>query len=145
MYAYAYSNGLGLGDVWPLMDGDSLRFVVLRFRRLYVKADRFDINFQTANRDRRIWMLSASITEYIQVYVSVDFTATSRDTFVATVIHHFLLARKEHLLSLRIVWNFHVIQISFVQLILLDFINRSDQTQNAMSEMSIGGCRPNHI
>lgn len=22
--AYAYSNGLGLGDVWPLMDGDSL-------------------------------------------------------------------------------------------------------------------------
>lgn len=26
--AYAYSNGLGLGDVWPLMKGDSLRYVV---------------------------------------------------------------------------------------------------------------------
>jgi hypothetical protein len=25
VYAYAYSNGLGLGDVWPLMKGDSLR------------------------------------------------------------------------------------------------------------------------
>ncbi|KAF9565369.1 hypothetical protein CPC08DRAFT_187244 [Agrocybe pediades] len=24
IYAYAYSNGLGLGDVWPLMNGDSL-------------------------------------------------------------------------------------------------------------------------
>ncbi|KDR79043.1 hypothetical protein GALMADRAFT_1290695 [Galerina marginata CBS 339.88] len=24
VYAYAYSNGLGLGDVWPLMNGDSL-------------------------------------------------------------------------------------------------------------------------
>jgi hypothetical protein len=89
VYAYAYSNGLGLGDVWPLMDGDSLRFVVLRFRRLHVKADGFDINLQTASRDRHTWMLSASITEYIQVYVSVDFTATSLDTFIATVIHHF--------------------------------------------------------
>ena len=25
--AYAYSNGLGLGDVWPLMQGDSLRYL----------------------------------------------------------------------------------------------------------------------
>jgi len=25
VYAYAYSNGLGLGDVWPLMNGNSLR------------------------------------------------------------------------------------------------------------------------
>lgn len=25
VFAYAYSNGLGLGSVWPLMDGDSLR------------------------------------------------------------------------------------------------------------------------
>jgi len=25
IYAYAYSNGLGLGDVWPLMKGNSLR------------------------------------------------------------------------------------------------------------------------
>lgn len=24
--AYAYSNGLGLGNVWPLMQGDSLRY-----------------------------------------------------------------------------------------------------------------------
>ena len=24
--AYAYSNGLGLGDLWPLMQGDSLRY-----------------------------------------------------------------------------------------------------------------------
>ncbi|KAF9474324.1 hypothetical protein BDN70DRAFT_997131 [Pholiota conissans] len=24
VFAYAYSNGLGLGDAWPLMDGDSL-------------------------------------------------------------------------------------------------------------------------
>jgi hypothetical protein len=23
--AYAYSNGLGLGNVWPLMNGNSLR------------------------------------------------------------------------------------------------------------------------
>lgn len=27
IYAYAYSNGLGLGDVWPLMNGNSLRSV----------------------------------------------------------------------------------------------------------------------
>lgn len=25
VFAYAYSNGLGLGDVWPLMKGNSLR------------------------------------------------------------------------------------------------------------------------
>ena len=25
VFAYAYSNGLGLGDVWPLMKGSSLR------------------------------------------------------------------------------------------------------------------------
>lgn len=28
VYAYAYSNGLGLGNVWPLMKGKSLRYVV---------------------------------------------------------------------------------------------------------------------
>lgn len=28
VYAYAYSNGLGLGDVWPLMDGSALRCVL---------------------------------------------------------------------------------------------------------------------
>jgi len=27
--AYAYSNGLGLGDVWPLTKGDSLRYFSL--------------------------------------------------------------------------------------------------------------------
>ena len=26
--AYAYSNGLGLGDVWPLMQGDLLRYFI---------------------------------------------------------------------------------------------------------------------
>jgi len=25
VYAYAYSNGIGLGEVWPLMKGGSLR------------------------------------------------------------------------------------------------------------------------
>lgn len=25
VFAYAYSNGLGLGNVWPLMNGNSLR------------------------------------------------------------------------------------------------------------------------
>lgn len=29
IYAYAYSNGLGLGDVWPLMRGNSLRYAHL--------------------------------------------------------------------------------------------------------------------
>lgn len=29
VYAYAYSNGLGLGDVWPLMDGSALRCAFL--------------------------------------------------------------------------------------------------------------------
>lgn len=57
VHAYAYSNGLGLGDVWPLMNGHSLRSpFLISFLFLESHSD-------TALLGRLILLLSASIIE----------------------------------------------------------------------------------
>lgn len=51
IFAYAYSNGEGLGDVWPLVKGDSLR-LVLFFLRTCLPF--LVLRSSSANQDRHI-------------------------------------------------------------------------------------------
>jgi hypothetical protein len=42
VYAYAYSDGLGLGDVWPTVKNGQLRWVLLVAQHGGVRIDRED-------------------------------------------------------------------------------------------------------
>lgn len=64
VYAYAYSNGLGLGDIWPLMKDNSLRQVFFLAMSIFKLTDGTTLLF-SANLGRHISQLLANTTEHV--------------------------------------------------------------------------------